>query len=205
MCHHDQVQTFSFTQQEEDDVIAFREALTRRGHAPHSFRRPSSPATGRAMRSAAPSTGFSAGRSTRRHFTSSLPSSSERAPTATRSGTPNRSASLKPADTEPQSTATEARDRGGASPSRSATFEPGEPGSLFELFDSLFASGDNRLSVVSGYAVEDLRVAPPSFAEPLGLAGAILNGNSYEGKLIEGPVDNPPDFRILSPDGRVQL
>jgi hypothetical protein len=177
-------------------VIAFREALTRRGHAPHSFRRPSSPATGRAMRSAAPSTGFSAGRSTRRHFTSSLPSSSERAPTATRSGTPNRSASLKPADTEPQSTATEARDRGGASPSRSATFE---------LFDSLFASGDNRLSVVSGYAVEDLRVAPPSFAEPLGLAGAILNGNSYEGKLIEGPVDNPPDFRILSPDGRVQL
>jgi hypothetical protein len=59
--------------------------------------------------------------------------------------------------------------------------------------------------VVSGYAVEDLRVAPPSFAEPLGLAGAILNGNSYEGKLIEGPVDNPPDFRILSPDGRVQL
>lgn len=57
--------------------------------------------------------------------------------------------------------------------------------------------GGNQLSVVSGFAIDDLRTTTeftPSFY--LDAHGTTLNGLGYDGNVIDGPALISPDFRI---------
>lgn len=62
-----------------------------------------------------------------------------------------------------------------------------------------------ELSVVSGYALEDLRPDPDLQNAINSALFTTLNGNSYEGQLIEGPIDVPPDFRIIDNSSGIQF
>lgn len=63
-------------------------------------------------------------------------------------------------------------------------------------------NGDNQLSVLSGVALDDVRVNPV-FGTILA-AGITLNGNSYSGR-VEGPVDESPDYRIADERGAIRF
>jgi len=63
--------------------------------------------------------------------------------------------------------------------------------------------GTNQLSVVSGYALEDLRNDVPFEASILA-NGITLNGRTYTGTVV-GPADVPPDYRIQFGDGRIEF
>lgn len=56
--------------------------------------------------------------------------------------------------------------------------------------------GGNHLSVLSGYALEDVRPYPFPGAN-IKAAGLTLNGNTYTG-FVSGPTDHPPDYRVTS-------
>jgi hypothetical protein len=67
---------------------------------------------------------------------------------------------------------------------------------------AVIISGTNQLSVLSGFALEDLRTDVSSFEGAIQAAGLTLNGHTYSG-LVEGPVSVPPDYRILSDEGAI--
>jgi hypothetical protein len=71
-------------------------------------------------------------------------------------------------------------------------FDLGTPGS----------PGLNALSVGRGFALDDAR--PDPAPDPVPAAGTTLNGNSYAGQLIQGPVVIGTDLRIAG-DGAVQF
>jgi hypothetical protein len=73
-----------------------------------------------------------------------------------------------------------------------------EDGTLFDL------SGDNQLSVVSGFALEDLRL-DNSLGFIVEAAGITLNGRSYAGQRVQGPASVPPDYRIVDDRGAIQF
>lgn len=64
--------------------------------------------------------------------------------------------------------------------------------------------GGNQLSVVSGIALDDLRMEPDEFTAVIDATGILLNGRSYAGQLIQGPASALPDYRIVS-DGLIQF
>jgi Right handed beta helix region len=64
--------------------------------------------------------------------------------------------------------------------------------------------GGNELSVVSGIALLDIREEPDEFNRTIDATGITLNGRSYAGQLIEGPVSLPPDYEIRT-DGLIQF
>lgn len=67
--------------------------------------------------------------------------------------------------------------------------------------------GGNMLSVRSGHALDDLRLAPGTPGTPgrvIQAVGSTLNGRSYAGQLIEGPATLMPDYRIWS-TGAIQF
>ena len=70
--------------------------------------------------------------------------------------------------------------------------------------DSSFFLTDNVLSVTGGHALDDVRVKAFA-AEPIDARGTTLNGNAYDGQLIQGPVEIGADLRIASSDGLVQF
>jgi hypothetical protein len=63
--------------------------------------------------------------------------------------------------------------------------------------------GGNELSVLSGFALEDVRVTPAAFVF-IEAAGILLNGRSYTG-LVEGIASVPPDYRITDRSGGIQF
>ena len=63
--------------------------------------------------------------------------------------------------------------------------------------------GGNQLSVVSGFALVDLRT-DPSFRPTIDATGTTLNGNAYAGQLIQGPTALAPDYSIVA-DGSIQF
>jgi hypothetical protein len=63
-------------------------------------------------------------------------------------------------------------------------------------------NGNNQLSVVSGVALDDARVDP--VFGTIEAAGMTLNGRSYTG-LVEGPVENLPDYRIADDRGVIDF
>jgi hypothetical protein len=70
--------------------------------------------------------------------------------------------------------------------------------------DSSFILTENALSVTGGYALDDVREKAFA-AEPIDARGTTLNGNAYDGQLIQGPVTLGADLRIASDDGFVQF
>lgn len=57
--------------------------------------------------------------------------------------------------------------------------------------------GENALSVVSGYAIEDARTATAlGFSFYIDAHGTTLNGLGYDGNVIDGPALISPDFRV---------
>lgn len=75
--------------------------------------------------------------------------------------------------------------------------------SLFDLGSAL-SPGENALSVVSGFALEDART--DSLNEPYVLAiGTTLNGHSYDGQTIQGPAEVPLDYVIRTFSGAIQF
>jgi hypothetical protein len=62
-----------------------------------------------------------------------------------------------------------------------------------------------ELSVSSGFALEDMRGDPEILHAVNSALSTTLNGRSYEGQLIEGPVDMPPDLRIVDNGAAVQF
>jgi hypothetical protein len=68
-----------------------------------------------------------------------------------------------------------------------------------------FEFSNVELSVVSGFALEDMRPDPELLHQVNDALSTTLNGNSYEGQLIEGPVSIPPDLRIVDDRAAVQF
>jgi hypothetical protein len=63
--------------------------------------------------------------------------------------------------------------------------------------------GDNQLSVLSGFALEDARLSNIT-GSVIEAAGVTLNGNSYSG-LVQGPASVPPDYRVVDFRGVIQF
>lgn len=63
--------------------------------------------------------------------------------------------------------------------------------------------GGNELSVLSGFALEDVRVTPVGFVF-IEAAGILLNGRTYTG-LVEGIASVPPDYRVTDRSGGIQF
>jgi hypothetical protein len=70
--------------------------------------------------------------------------------------------------------------------------------------DSWFTLTESALSVTGGHALDDVR-EEVSAEEPTDARGTTLNGNAYDGQLIQGPVEIGADLRIASDDGFVQF
>jgi hypothetical protein len=64
--------------------------------------------------------------------------------------------------------------------------------------------GDSQLSVVSGFALEDVR-ADPRGMEYIQARGVLLNGRPYSGLLVEGTASAPPDYRVVPRSGGIQF
>jgi hypothetical protein len=73
------------------------------------------------------------------------------------------------------------------------------------LESTRFSFSNVELSVVSGFALEDLRPDPDLQNAVNSALFTTLNGNSYQGQLIEGPIDVPPDFRIVDNSSAIQF
>lgn len=65
--------------------------------------------------------------------------------------------------------------------------------------------GQNQLSVVSGFALEDARTDALPLWPYTDAAGTTLNGHSYAGQLILGPAQQGTDYRIVDGDGAIQF
>ena len=71
--------------------------------------------------------------------------------------------------------------------------------------DSFINLIDDELSVVSGYALDDAREEVWIGGETVGAEGTTLDGNAYDGQLIQGPVAIGADLRIVSVEAYVQF
>jgi hypothetical protein len=67
------------------------------------------------------------------------------------------------------------------------------------------ASERNALSVVSGFALDDVRDAALPANRFVQAFGTTLNGRSYDGQTVEGPASVPPDYRVLMLAGAIQF
>jgi hypothetical protein len=65
--------------------------------------------------------------------------------------------------------------------------------------------GDNALSVVSGYALDDQRIDTLPTFRFIQAFGTTLNGHSYVGQTIEGPAALAPDYRVQYEAGAIQF
>jgi hypothetical protein len=68
-----------------------------------------------------------------------------------------------------------------------------------ELFDTI---GHSRLSVLSGFAIDDLRTVITPIAAFVVVTGVTLNGNDYSDQLLQGPLSSGSDIRITSADAQ---
>jgi hypothetical protein len=68
-----------------------------------------------------------------------------------------------------------------------------------ELFDTI---GHSRLSVLSGFAIDDLRTVITPIAAFVVVTGVTLNGNDYSDQLLQGPLSIGSDIRITSADAQ---
>jgi hypothetical protein len=66
-----------------------------------------------------------------------------------------------------------------------------------EILDTF---GPNTLSVLSGFAIDDRRTVIQPDRTELGLVRTTLNGHSYAGQVLRGPLSIGSDIRIASPD-----
>lgn len=65
--------------------------------------------------------------------------------------------------------------------------------------------GGNALSVISGFALDDARIAPSMTSGTIRAVGTTLNGNGYAGQLITGPATLAPDYRLGSANAAIQF
>jgi hypothetical protein len=74
-------------------------------------------------------------------------------------------------------------------------------GQNFLILGESFPSG-NALSVRSGFALDDRRTTVTPATEFLPATGTTLNGHSYAGQVLQGPLSIGSDIRITSPEAR---
>jgi hypothetical protein len=65
--------------------------------------------------------------------------------------------------------------------------------------------GNNALSVISGFAIDDVRNGTQSFSRYIQALGTTLNGVSFDGQTIEGPAELPPHYRISDDDSGIRF
>lgn len=61
--------------------------------------------------------------------------------------------------------------------------------------------GNNQLSVISGFAINDGRFSESQFSRYIFAFGTTLNGVSFDGQTIDGPAELAPFYRIASDSG----
>jgi len=61
--------------------------------------------------------------------------------------------------------------------------------------------GNNQLSVISGFAIDDSRFTESGLSHFIHATGTTLNGVSFDGQSIDGPAELAPFYRIASDSG----
>lgn len=76
--------------------------------------------------------------------------------------------------------------------------------SRINLGDS-FSPGNNALSVVTGFVIDDQRRFNSFFDRYIQAAGTTLNGVSFDGQTIDGPAELAPFYRVVDVDSGIQF
>lgn len=65
--------------------------------------------------------------------------------------------------------------------------------------------GNNQLSVISGFVIDDTRSTESFFSRYTFATGTTLNGVSFDGQTIDGPAELAPFYRIANFDAGIQF
>jgi hypothetical protein len=72
-------------------------------------------------------------------------------------------------------------------------------------FGTSFSPGNNALSVVSGFVIDDRRRFESLIDKYIQAVGTTLNGFSFDGQTIDGPAELAPFYRIADGDSGIQF
>jgi hypothetical protein len=85
-----------------------------------------------------------------------------------------------------------------------ASLEISSVDSRINLGDS-FSPGNNALSVVSGFVIDDTRRFNSFFDKYIQATGTTLNGVSFDGETVDGPAELAPFYRVGDFDAGIQF
>ncbi|MEO7735381.1 MAG: right-handed parallel beta-helix repeat-containing protein [Kofleriaceae bacterium] len=68
-----------------------------------------------------------------------------------------------------------------------------------------FTPGNNALSIVTGFVIDDQREFNRSFDKYIQAVGTTLNGVRFDGETVDGPAELAPFYRIISDESGIQF